>query len=44
MLRNNTDKRLELDPATIRLIDTEKSQYVRQESPAELVDKYADAP
>ena len=43
MLRNNTDKRLELDPATIRLIDTEKSQYVRQESPAELVDKYADA-
>ena len=24
MLRNNTDKRLELDPATIRLIDTEK--------------------
>ena len=43
MLRNNTDKRLELDPATIRLIDTEKSQYVRQESPAELVGKYADA-
>ena len=43
MLRNNTDKRLELDPATIRLIDTEKSQYVRQESPAELVNKYADA-
>ena len=27
----------------LRLIDTEKSQYVRQESPAELVDKYADA-
>ena len=43
MLRNNTDKRLELDPATIRLIDTGKSQYVRQERPAELVDKYADA-
>ncbi len=43
MVRNNTDRRLELDPATIRLIDTEKSQYVRQESPAELVDKYADA-
>ena len=43
IFRNNTDKRLELDPATIRLIDTEKSQYVRQESPAELVDKYADA-
>ena len=43
MVRNNTDKRLELDPATIWLIDTEKSQYVRQESPAELVDKYADA-
>ena len=43
IFRNNTDKRLELDPAAIRLIDTEKSQYVRQESPAELVDKYADA-
>ena len=42
MVRNNTDKRMELDPATIRLIDTEKSQYVRQESPAELVDRYAD--
>lgn len=43
VVRNNTNKRLELDPATIRLIDTEKSQYVRQESPAELVNKYADA-
>ena len=43
IVQNNTDKRLELDPATIRLIDTEKSQYVRQESPAGLVNKYANA-